>query len=126
MTSQNLPFAQSASFLIVEDDMMIVTMIEFMLNDGGAKSISVASSVAEALSLIENNDYNVAVFDRQVRDGLSFSAAMKARERGAAIIIASGSKALDLPDKLSESIVIRKPFTLLEFERAVRLALTRR
>jgi DNA-binding response OmpR family regulator len=125
MTDQSQPLAQGASFLIVEDDMLIVTMMELVLNESGARSISVATSVTGAFSLIESNTYDVAIFDRQLRDGVSFPAAITAQEKGAAIIIATGMQSFDLPDKLSGSIVLRKPFKLPEFESAVRLALNR-
>ena len=126
MTTPTQAFAKGASFLIVEDDMLIVMMIKFMLEEAGAQTIAVANSVARALSLIENNTYDVAIFDRQLQDGVSYPAAIIARERGASIIVASGQQALDLPNELSDVIVLSKPFELSEFERAVRAALLQR
>lgn len=126
MTSRPQPFAQGASFLIVEDDMVLVTMIEIVLKDGGAERIAVCNSVADAMALIASSPFDVAIFDRQVHGGVSYPVAMLAQERGAVVIIASGLQTLHLPDRLSQAIVLRKPFTLPEFEQAVRVALSRR
>ena len=126
MPDQAHLFAKGGSFLIVEDDTIIVIMLEFMLNEAGAQSISVANSAAQALSLIESNTFDVAIFDRQVRDGVSYSAAIQARKQGSTIIIASGMDELDLPDELSDAILLPKPFELTHFEQAVLEAVGRR
>ena len=126
MTGKAQTFANGASFLIVEDDALIVMMIEFMLNEAGAQSIAVANSVAEATTLIEANVFDVAIFDRQLRDGVSYPVAILARERGTAIIVASGSNAVDLPDELADVIVLPKPFEGHQLEKAVAAALERR
>ena len=126
MPDQAHLFAKGGSFLIVEDDTIIVIMLEFMLNEAGAQSISVANSAVQALSLIESNTFDVAIFDRQVRDGVSYSAAIQARKQGSTIIIASGMDELDLPDELSDAILLHKPFELAHFEQAVLEAVGRR
>ena len=105
---------------------MIVMMIESMLTEAGAQSIAVASSVAQASSLIENNLFDVAIFDRQVRDGVSYPVAIMARERGSKIIVASGMQTFDLPSQLNDAIILPKPFALSQLERAVLEALDRR
>ena len=101
-------------------------MVEFMLNEAGAQSIAVANSVAQATSLIENNVFDIAIFDRQLRDGVSYPAAIMARERGSTIIVASGSNVLDLPDALADAIILPKPFELYQLEQSVAQALERR
>ena len=119
-------FAQGASFLLAEDDALIVMLVEFMLGDAGAGRIDVATSVAQALSLAESTHFDVAIFDRQLGDGISFPAAIAARDRGAVIIVASGSPVFDLPEQLADAIILSKPFDLSRFERAVVQALAQR
>ena len=123
LTVSQTTFASGVSFLIVEDEALIAMMLELMLSDAGAEDITIAGSIAEALVSIARATADVAIFDRRVGDGISYPAAIKAREHGSAIIIASGSHDLDLPAALADAIILSKPFTLPHLERAVVAAL---
>ena len=119
-------FAQGASFLVAEDDALIVMMVELMLEDAGAQRVDIAINVAQANALVEGAPFDVAIFDRRLGNDISFPAAIAARNRGAVIIVASGSPILDLPEALADAIILTKPFDPSRFERAVVRALALR
>lgn len=58
-----LRFAENASFLVVENEPMIAMMIEMMLEDAGARTVFIAGSVSEAISLISASIFDVCIFD---------------------------------------------------------------
>ncbi len=101
-------------------------MIEMLLMDAGAKDVDIAGSVVEAMALLDANVYDVAIFDRQLTDGISYPAAIKACQAGSVIIVATGSPLLDVPAELAEAVSLSKPFEAEKFERAVAMALSRR
>ena len=119
LTSTTRRFAAGASFLLVEDDAVIAMMTELMLADAGADDIVIAGSVANAMALVASRAFDVAIFDRQLGDGISYPAAVEACRKGTAIIVATGSHGLDLPAELAEAIVLPKPFALTQLEHAV-------
>lgn len=126
MADDTPSFAEGASFLIVEDEAIIAMMLEVMLTDAGARHVEIAASVATALSLIEANTFDIAIFDRQLGDGLSYPAALAAQARGTVVILVSGASAFDRPHELGDAQLLAKPFELSELQRAVVAALTQR
>ena len=126
MSDTDRLFADGLSFLVVEDDAMIAMMTEMLLADAGAKDVGIAASVAEAMALLDDNIYDVAIFDRQLGDGISYSAAIRACHAGTVIIVATGSSHLDLPAELAEAVPLSKPFEATKLERAVAMALSKR
>ncbi len=101
-------------------------MTELMLADAGARDIMLAGSVAETMALLDEHMFDVAIFDRQLCDGISYPAAVLAKERGIVVIIATGSHRPDLPVELGDAILLPKPFELTKLELAVTEALSRR
>ena len=105
---------------------MIAMMTEMLLTDAGAKDIGIAGNVVEAMALLDGNVYDVAIFDRQLKDGISYPVAIKACQAGTVIIVATGSPLLDLPAELAEAVSLSKPFEATQLERAVAMALSKR
>ena len=98
---------------------MIAMMTELMLAVAGADDIVRAGSVAQAMALVASRAFDIAIFDRQLGDGISYPAAIAAWRKGTAIIVATGSHGLDLPVELAEAIILPKPFALMQLENAV-------
>lgn len=98
-----------ARVLVVEDDWLIAQMNVVLLQEVGATA-SAAASRAAARALLTEHRFDVAVFDRQLRDGLSYDVAIEAQISGTAIIISSGTELRDLPSELECAILLPKPF----------------
>lgn len=101
-------------------------MLEIMLTDAGARRIEIAGNIAAAMSLIETTPFDIAIFDRQLGKSISYPAAIAAQAKGTVIIIASGAPTLDRPQELADAIVMAKPYTPSELQRAVVAALASR
>ena len=51
------------SVLVIEDEMLILMMIEDMLADLGCESVTVASKIGPAISLVEDQEFDTAMLD---------------------------------------------------------------
>jgi len=49
--------------LVVEDEMLVLMNIEFMLADLGCECVTAAATVDQALAQVESHDFDVAVVD---------------------------------------------------------------
>jgi DNA-binding response OmpR family regulator len=115
---------QGRRVLVAEDDPIIAMMLETMLADAGASEIVIAKTVKDADAHVSNGHFDLAIFDRQLRDGVSFDVAAAAKAKGAAVIIASGAMDLGLPDGLQSSAVLSKPYDVAAFLAAASHALS--
>jgi DNA-binding response OmpR family regulator len=108
--SKALAPLQGKAVLLVEDEPIIAMMLEMTLREAGASVIMVAPSVLLAKQYLVDTSFDLAILDRTVSDGLSYDAARLARDRGAALIFASGAAINDFPEDLTTVTQVTKPF----------------
>jgi CheY-like chemotaxis protein len=112
--------------LLVEDSEIIALDAEDMLTELGFESVAVASSCAEALGRIDARRPDLAVLDVNLTDETSYPVAEQLWREGIPFVFATGYGSLGkLPDALSRTPVVTKPYTPESLRRALLLALER-
>lgn len=97
--------------LLVEDSMIIAMDAEIMIRKAGARQVEVASSVDEALGLIEKVEFDAAVLDINLGRETSEQVAEKLLELNVPFVFATGYGALPaLVEKFPGARVIQKPY----------------
>jgi len=62
-----MSFLDGKRILVVEDEALIAAMVEDMLMELGATVVGPASSIAQALVLVNSDDFDAAVLDVNIR-----------------------------------------------------------
>jgi CheY-like chemotaxis protein len=98
--------------LIVEDEALVAMLVEDALMDAGATIIGPASTVAEALALLERDATlpNAAVLDLNLAGETSTPVADVLAARGVPFVVATGYGAGGLPETHSAVPVLAKPY----------------
>ncbi len=95
--------------VIVEDELLIAMALEEILLDAGATIVGMAGCVADALALIEREDFDAAVLDGRLDDE-RVTAIADALEAGAKpFIFHSGYGPEHLPPQHRHRPLLRKP-----------------
>ena len=111
--------AQVFQVLIVEDEPLVALQVKNELEAVGHKVIGLAASVSQALSLVENSDFDVAFLDIRLGDTSSIKVAERLSELGIPFIFGSGFEDNSiLPSYLRNIPRLSKPY---ETERLSRL-----
>ena len=107
--------------LLVEDSMIIALDGEDALKALGARSVLTAATVARALTLIEGDTPpGFALLDFNLGIETSLAVADTLRARGTRFIFATGyGDQLDLPARLADVPVVRKPYSTDTLGRAI-------
>ena len=100
-------------FLVVEDEILILMMIEDMLGDLGCESVTSAGTVGQAIALIEGQIFDAAMLDMNL-DGDDSTVADALAERGVPFIYSTGNSDRDMREGFSNRAVLRKPFSFDE------------
>ncbi|XDA99008.1 HWE histidine kinase domain-containing protein [Sulfitobacter sp. LCG007] len=112
--------ALSGVILVVEDNMIIAMDAADILSDLGASAVHVASSVAEALRMIEAHAFSAAVLDVNLGAETSLPVAQVLHARGVPFMLASGyGSQADALAQFPKAPVIAKPFTVETLSRAL-------
>jgi len=82
--------AQVCRVLIVEDEPLVALQVKNELEAAGHKVTGLAASVSQALSLVENSDFDVAFLDIRLGDTSSVKVAERRFELGIPFIFGSG------------------------------------
>lgn len=109
--------------LIVEDEPRVAQLCQKLLAKRGFASVIVSSAAAAAEAVRSGgNAFGLAYVDVGLPDGsgLDVAAEIRRLEPGLPVIVATGS--LDEIDA-GPAVVLRKPFTLVQFAEAVERAL---
>ena len=98
--------------LVLEDNMVIALDAADMLSDLGAKHVSTASSVADALTLIGKRDISFALLDVNLGDETSLPVIEKCLELGIPTVLATGYGAnAAIVERFPEVPVLSKPYS---------------
>jgi len=96
--------------LVVEDETLVAMLVEDTLLDAGARVIGPASSVAQALDLVERERPDVAVLDMNLAGETSEPVADLLTRRGVPFVVASGYGASGIPARYAGVPVLAKPY----------------
>ena len=98
------------SVLVVEDEMMVLMFIEGALADGGCEYIAAAATVDEALSLLGELHFDVAVLDVKLDGGDSFPVADALAACGTPFLFATGYGGGGIAECYRDRPLLSKPF----------------
>ena len=96
--------------LVVEDEMLIALMIEGILEDHGCRSVTGATTVRKAISLIESQSFDAAMLDMNLGGEDSSRIADALSEKGVPFIYCTGNDKSDMPEGFRHHAMLRKPF----------------
>jgi CheY-like chemotaxis protein len=96
--------------LVVEDEMLILMMIEDMLADMGCQSVTTAATVNQAISLIEERDFDAAMLDVNLTGDNSRPVADALAARGVPFFFSTGNGGHHTMDGYEDRLILRKPF----------------
>lgn len=99
------------TILILEDEVMVSTMMEDELLDLGAAQVLVCGSVEQARDLVERSAIHCAILDIQVGGADSFLVADALAERGIPFFFASASGPDVLCERHRHRPLLSKPFS---------------
>ncbi len=99
-------------FLVVEDEILVLMIIEDMLGDLGCESVTAAATVEQAIALIEAQVFDAAMLDMNLDGNDSNAVADALAERGVPFIFSTGYSGRDMSDGYSDRPVLKKPFPL--------------
>lgn len=97
--------------LIVEDETLILMMIEVMLTDLGCESITTAATTDKAISLIDAQDFDVAMLDVNLNGNTSHPVAAALVARSVPFVYCTGNNSHKPKGAYPAPPVLRKPFT---------------
>jgi CheY-like chemotaxis protein len=99
------------SILIIEDEMLILMMIEDMLADLGCESITVASKIGQAITLIDDQVFDAAMLDLNLNGMESYPIADALTARDVPYFFSTGNSLTNVKDGYRDQDVLKKPFT---------------
>lgn len=115
------PLAQQPNqrVLIVEDDPLIATMMEDIMEDMGLTVIGPAGKLEEALALAANAGIDIALIDIHIQGGEAYPVAEALAERGIPFAFSTGSDTESLPEKYRSTPTLLKPFLQEEVQQVL-------
>jgi CheY-like chemotaxis protein len=105
---------ESPMVLIVEDELLIATTLEMMLSDKGYRIAGPASTVEEALAVLETEQPDVALLDYRLGNSTTESLLSVLQQRGIPVCMVTGYGRDALPERYQGYPVLEKPFSLGE------------
>jgi CheY-like chemotaxis protein len=113
-------FLSGRRVLVVEDELLVLMMIEDMLADLGCKSVTVATTIEQALAAISAQVFDAAMLDMNLNGNSSHSVAEALVARGVPFVYATGNLGRDMRDGYRDRPVLKKPFEFEELVRSLR------
>ena len=96
--------------LVLEDEMMVLFVIEDMLGDLGCEAVTTATTVNQALALVEERSFDAAILDVNLNGQQSYPVADALAARGVPFTFATGYGTHGLKDGYSDRPILKKPF----------------
>ena len=111
--------------LIVEDEFLLAMELETLVAEGGSMAVGPASSVRQALSLINNGEHpDVALLDVNLKGERATPVAAALQERGVPYVLITGYSDAQLSEpELRRAPRVDKPVSSRALKRAVKSAL---
>lgn len=105
--------------LLVEDEAIIQMLIVDVLEGLGVHVSDIASSVAQALKVVERGGIEAAILDCTLSDGRCEPVAAALDEKGIPYIIVSGHSEQEVGRRFPGVRYVPKPFTVADLEAAL-------
>ena len=96
--------------LVIEDEMLVLMNIEFLLADLGCECVTAAATVEQALALLEAQIFDAAVLDVNLNGDESYAVADALAARGVPFAFATGYSDDGMRDGYRGMVVLRKPY----------------
>ena len=101
--------AESRRVLLVEDEALVAMMIQEFLNECGRAVIGPISTAVEALATAQQGDFDGAILDINLGDGMAYPVAEILAARGVPFVFLTGYEADTVDDRFSEVPILQKP-----------------
>ena len=112
------------SILIVENSPVIAANAEDILVELGCKVVGPAGTMAGALQLSEQADFDAALVDLNIRGSKTFPLLRILAHRKIPFVLVTGYADWSMPDEWSQSPRLLKPYTSAALEEALLKALS--
>ena len=109
--------------LIVEDEPLIAMMLEDFLLSLGHEVRATCESVGEALRAVQQEDFDVAILDVNLKGENVWPVAAELRDRDIPFVLASGGHVDPPPAEFKNVPMIDKPYTIDRVTPALEAAL---
>jgi len=96
--------------LVVEDEMLVLLMIQDMLADLGCDAVTSAATSAQAIALIDQQSFDLAMLDMNLNGDRSYLVADMLAARQIPFAFATGYGRHDIGESHSDRPVLSKPF----------------
>ncbi len=97
--------------IIVEDEYLVALDVEAVLQSMGVEIIVIATTLAQARQIVEQDGADCVLLDVSLSDGMSYDFARQLREAGIPFGFVSGyGDTTGFPDDLSQAPLLGKPF----------------
>ena len=98
--------------LVVEDEVMISTLVEDMVTELGHSVAAHAASVEEAAGLAEGGDFDVALLDVNLQGQTVESVAATLARRGKPFVFTTGYGERVIPPEFKDRPLLPKPYQI--------------
>lgn len=115
--------AGRARILVVEDEALVRLLLVEMLTDLGHEIVAEASTLETAVKIAANADYDLAVLDLNLGNGITYDVVDVVLGRGKAVVLSTGYGGGGLNPKYTGCTVLQKPFVQDAIDRAIQLSL---
>jgi CheY-like chemotaxis protein len=95
--------------LLVEDEALVAMMIQECLSESGHSVIGPVSRAADALQAAKEVDYDAAILDINLGDGMAYPVADIVAARGVPFVFVTGYEADTIDDRFSHVPILQKP-----------------
>jgi CheY-like chemotaxis protein len=95
--------------LVVEDEMLNLSMLEDILTEAGCESVA-AATIDQAIAVIDERIFDAALLDIKLKGKHSFAVADALAVRGVPFIFVTGASVPDIEHGYRDRPVLRKPF----------------
>ena len=101
--------ANSRRVLLVEDEALVAMMIQEFLGECGRAVVGPIGTAAEALAAARQGDFDGAILDINLGDGMAYPVAEILAARGVPFVFLTGYEADTVDDRFSEVPILQKP-----------------
>ena len=95
---------------VVEDEMVIAWLLEQMLSELGCEVVGPAARVKEALTMVETEDFDVALLDINLHCEKSYPVADALTARGIPFLFSTGYNKDSIPTGYRDYPFLQKPY----------------
>jgi CheY-like chemotaxis protein len=101
--------AGSRRVLLVEDEALVAMMIQEFLREYGRAVVGPISTASEALVTAQAGDFDGAILDINLGDGMAYPVAEILSARGVPFVFLTGYEADTVDERFSQVPVLQKP-----------------